>query len=125
MVVTAPSALRAALAGWRWPSGKPRRESAIPPPAVGPTARLYAYLGPDMALTQMHDGHFIYVDPADESLSAHLIGRGYWERWIESVVRGLVRPGDRVVEVGANLGYYTLIMAAAVGPTGAVHSFEA
>lgn len=93
--------------------------------APQPAPRVYAYLGPRVAMAELHDGHFIYVDPQDESLSAHLIARGYWERWIETVVRGLVRPGDRIVEVGANLGYYTLIMAAGAGPDGRVHAFEA
>jgi FkbM family methyltransferase len=112
----------AALAG-RF-GGRPRAPALPPEPAAG-AGRVYAYLGPDLALTQLHDGHFIYVDPRDESLSAHLIARGYWERWIEAVVRGLVRPGDRIVEVGANLGYYTLIMADLAGRSGRVQAFEA
>jgi len=36
----------------------------------------------------------------------------------------LLRPGDVVADVGANVGQYTLLAATAVGPAGAVHSFE-
>jgi FkbM family methyltransferase len=104
---------------WLW------RDAEAQPPALTPASRFYAYLGPHMALTQLCDGHYIYVDPKDDGLSAHLIARGYWEQWIERVVRQLVRPGDRVVEVGANLGYYTLLMAAQVGDEGRIHAFEA
>lgn len=35
-----------------------------------------------------------------------------------------LRPGDTVLDVGANVGYYTLIAAAAVGPAGRVFAFE-
>lgn len=33
-------------------------------------------------------------------------------------------PGDTVIDIGANLGYYTLLAARAVGPSGSCHSFE-
>lgn len=36
----------------------------------------------------------------------------------------LVRPGDTVVDVGANVGTVTLAQARGVGPTGIVHAFE-
>lgn len=35
-----------------------------------------------------------------------------------------VRPGDVVFDVGANVGYYTLLASRAVGPTGLVCAFE-
>jgi len=39
-------------------------------------------------------------------------------------VRALVRPGDLVVDVGANLGWFSLVMAEAVGPGGEVWAVE-
>lgn len=85
----------------------------------------YVYLTPDSALTTLHDGHLLYVDPQDQSVSAHLIARGAWEFWVEHAVRNLVRPGDRVIEVGANVGYFTVIMASLLGEAGRLISFEA
>ncbi|MFN0111793.1 MAG: FkbM family methyltransferase [Blastocatellia bacterium] len=35
-----------------------------------------------------------------------------------------LRPGDQFIDVGANIGLYTLLALSAVGPTGYVHSFE-
>jgi FkbM family methyltransferase len=36
----------------------------------------------------------------------------------------IIRPGDTVLDVGANLGWITARMARKVGPTGQVHAFE-
>jgi FkbM family methyltransferase len=41
-----------------------------------------------------------------------------------SLLRALVRPGDWVVDVGANIGVYALFFARRVGPTGRVLSVE-
>lgn len=94
-----------------------------PPATAAP--REYWYLGPEAALTRLLDGHFIYVDPMDETVGAHLIAHGRWERWVGDVLFDLIAPGDHVVEVGANVGYYTLAMAARVGPNGSVTAIEA
>ncbi len=36
----------------------------------------------------------------------------------------VLRPGDAVIDVGANLGWYTVTLAQAVGPNGHVFAFE-
>ncbi len=87
--------------------------------------RRYFYLDPDTALTILWDGHAIFVDPRDEQIAPSLIVRGAWEPQVEAVVRRLVRRGDRVIEVGANHGYFALIMASRIGPAGSLTSFEA
>ena len=108
---------RAVRRFWAW-----GRNLNDPAQAIG---RFYAYLGPDLAMTRLTDGHFIYVDPTDEQIASHLIARGYWESWIDAAVGRMVGPGDHVIEVGANLGYYTLKMARAIGPHGRLETFEA
>ena len=40
------------------------------------------------------------------------------------VVERMIRPGDTVIDVGANVGFYTLLFARLVGSTGTVHAFE-
>lgn len=87
--------------------------------------RHYAYLGPDLAMAELCNRQFIYVDPQDENLSAHLIARGYWEAWIDIAVRLMLKPGDRVIEAGSNLGYYTLLMASQIGKRGRLDAYEA
>ena len=85
----------------------------------------YFYLGPNLALTRLNDGHHLYVDPQDESVGIHLIARGRWEDWVYKVAIALVSEGDHVIEVGANFGYYSVGMALKAGPHGSVTALEA
>ncbi|MPZ07157.1 MAG: FkbM family methyltransferase [Nitrososphaeraceae archaeon] len=41
-----------------------------------------------------------------------------------SIIKALVKRGDFVVDMGANIGYYTLLLARLVGPNGNVSAFE-
>ena len=40
------------------------------------------------------------------------------------IIKNNVKNGDNVVDLGANIGYFTLILAKLVGPTGKVFAFE-
>ena len=84
----------------------------------------YFYLAPDLAMVRLNCGHMLYVDPLDEHVSANIIAHGHWEVHIQRALLGLIRPGFRIVEVGANVGYYTTTMANAVGASGFVTAFE-
>jgi len=94
--------------------------------------RLYArlhrpctYVGEHTLLTQTAFGHLIHLDTRDTSLMPSLVAYGYWEAGVTRTILRLLRPGQRVVEVGANVGYYTLLFASRVGPTGSVTAFDA
>jgi FkbM family methyltransferase len=88
-------------------------------------ARRTVYLGDHECLTRLVSGQKIYVDSRDVSIASHLMLDGCWEPWIAAVLMPLVRPGMRVCDIGANFGYYTLLMASAVGVEGRVWSVEA
>ena len=90
-----------------------------------PVEQRYFYLGPDLALLRLNAGPLIYVDPLDEQVSASLIADGYWEGWVTAAVLSVLRPGSRVIEVGANVGYYTMLMAAWLGTEGHLTTLEA
>jgi FkbM family methyltransferase len=66
----------------------------------------------------------MFVDSTDVGLSTHLMLDGYWEMWLTEALTQVIKPGMVVVDIGANLGYFTVLMADLVGPTGAVHAFE-
>lgn len=83
-----------------------------------------AYLGEGTALCRVLGRYKMFVDTDDFSLSMHLITDGFWELWLTEVVAELVKPGMTAVDIGANLGYFSLMMGELVGPAGSVHAFE-
>lgn len=87
--------------------------------------RPMVYLGGNKALTRTVFGHKMIVDTRDLSLAYHLLLDGYWESWITNVFNQKLREGMTVVEVGANVGYYSLLAASKIGPGGKLYCFEA
>lgn len=83
-----------------------------------------AYLGEDTALCRVLGRYKMFVDTRDRGLSSHLLLEGYWEMWLTEALAETVRSGMTVIDVGANLGYFSLLMAELVGPQGRVHAFE-
>jgi FkbM family methyltransferase len=47
-----------------------------------------------------------------------------WERLTTRILASVVQPGDVVLDIGANIGWYACILGRLVGPTGQVHCFE-
>ncbi len=70
------------------------------------------------------DGHPFIVDLRDAVVSYGIVADGAWEEEETALIRRLLRPGDRVVDVGGHIGYHAVIFAAAVGPSGKVLTFE-
>jgi FkbM family methyltransferase len=52
------------------------------------------------------------------------LGSHPYEPYQTKLVMGLIRPGDVVVDVGAMIGYYTVIFANLAGADGRVYAFE-
>jgi FkbM family methyltransferase len=53
-----------------------------------------------------------------------LLGLGGYEHRFNSSLLTAVRPGDRIWDVGANIGHYTMQLAELAGPSGRVFAFE-
>jgi len=98
------------------------RPTAIQPPR---DSRMAIYLGDHVALTSTVYGRKIYVDTRDCSLAPHILLDGYWEKWITDVFRRLVQPGMHVIDIGANVGWYSILAADLIGSSGKLTSFEA
>jgi len=65
----------------------------------------------------------LYCDPADAAVTPGLRS-GRYEPHLTSVFERYCKVGMTVVDVGANLGYYSLLAARLVGPSGRVIAFE-
>lgn len=56
---------------------------------------------------------------------SRLVYTGVWEPGLTRLVEETLRPGDIFVDVGANIGYFTLLASRLVGPQGRVVAVEA
>jgi FkbM family methyltransferase len=72
-------------------------------------------------------GHLLYVSTADLPLDhahAGLIVRGTLEPPVQEALRRLIAPGAVFYDIGANVGFFTILGARLVGPQGRVVAFE-
>jgi FkbM family methyltransferase len=108
-------------------------QSTLPAHFVGERSTLEAvsrqksravYLGDQSVLCRVLGKYLVYADAQETGITPHLAMDGYWESWITVALARTVRPGSHCLDVGANHGYYTLIMADAAGPEGRVVSIE-
>lgn len=60
----------------------------------------------------------------EEGLSKHLMIHGKREIAETETIQRIVKPGMCVLEIGANVGYYTILMAKLVGSSGKIYSYE-
>ncbi|MCH7872933.1 MAG: FkbM family methyltransferase [Planctomycetes bacterium] len=96
---------------WRivhWLDQNEARFAALPPKTVRFARDFQVRINP-----VDENGRWIYVNgyQAQERLTRHFVR--------------LLHPGDCVIDIGANVGYYTMAAAKLVGPSGCVHAFEA
>lgn len=83
-----------------------------------------ATLGDGAALCRVLGRYRMFVDTADVGDSAALLLDGFRELPVVAAMLGSVRRGATVVDVGARLGYQTLLLADLVGPAGNVIAVE-
>lgn len=60
----------------------------------------------------------------DQFISARIKARGSWEPFETSIIVSLLRPGDVFIDIGANIGWHSVVAGLTVGPRGRVYAFE-
>ena len=66
----------------------------------------------------------LYAQTLDRIIALFAIKLGRWEQGERNYVRKIIQTNNVVVDVGANLGQYTLLFSKLVGNEGTVFSFE-
>lgn len=69
-------------------------------------------------------GHHLSVHPRDKGISVELAVYRVHEPCTSRLLERCLRPGMTVVDIGCNIGYYALLEARLVGPTGKVIAIE-
>src|SRR3990172_1653195 len=82
------------------------------------------YLGNNIAVCRVLGKYRMFVDTNDRATVPHFLLDGCYETWVTLAIARCVRPGMRCVDVGAHLGYHTLLLADLVGPQGHVQAWE-
>ena len=75
-------------------------------------------------LTIRYHGFRLPCHPGSRLASAAVYFGTWPDYWEMRFVRDYLRAGDRFVDVGANIGLYSLLAASVVGPGGRVVAFE-
>jgi FkbM family methyltransferase len=89
-------------------------------------SRPIAYLGDHVSLTTTTFGDRIYVDTLDTISAPHLLLEGVWEAWIAKFLHSVLKdlPRGSFIDVGAHLGWYTLLAHQLLGEDCTVYAFE-
>jgi FkbM family methyltransferase len=127
---------------WRWGSGKwysdvkvcGIKEAAERLCEMGEAARYepgirsaqatdVALVSRDVSTTETRYGQMKYF-ARDKYLGRSLELYGEWSEGEVDLFRAFIKPGDVVVEAGANIGAHTKALMDIVGPTGRIYAFE-
>ena len=70
------------------------------------------------------EGFKLYIHEGKDLLSDSLLITKEYEPLETKVIKDIVKEGNIVVDAGANIGYYTILLSKAVGHNGKVYAFE-
>jgi FkbM family methyltransferase len=82
------------------------------------------YMGNDVVMTRLWSDHSFLASTRDMIITPNIINIGMIEPHNSRLVVSLVSPGDVVVDIGANTGYYSVLGAWRAFPQGQIWSFE-
>ncbi len=71
---------------------------------------------------KLPDKFYMQLNPT-EHIQQQLFWYGYYEKSLGDVLKNIIKPGDVFLDIGANIGYFSLLIANNV-PTAKVISFE-
>jgi FkbM family methyltransferase len=88
------------------------------------TARRFAIPGSEGEILVRTNVGYVLCSSADHALLTQLVETGDLEPGTRQLIQRVLSPGDRFVDVGANVGLHTLAAARAMQGTGKIIAFE-
>jgi FkbM family methyltransferase len=70
------------------------------------------------------DNFLMYLAENDHAVGAHILANKNYEPAVTKVFNDLLKPGMNAVDIGANIGWFSMLSASLVGDKGHVFSFE-
>lgn len=75
------------------------------------------------SLYRLPSGYDLWLNTSGY-IDKQIITKGVFEPLSTKIMERFVKPGDVVIDVGANIGYYTVLFSKRVGASGTVIAFE-
>lgn len=75
-------------------------------------------------LVTLQNGMEMFICPSASSVEKNLIKNRIYEKKDTAIVMKIIKKGMTVVDIGAHVGYYTLLFSKLVGKEGMVYAFE-
>jgi FkbM family methyltransferase len=82
------------------------------------------YIGNGLVFIPTSLGFPLIAFADDLQVTSSLLMQRQWDTPTTHLLERILRPGDHFLDVGANIGYFTVFGAALVGHAGHVHAFE-
>lgn len=92
--------------------------------SAGNLRRIVPLSGDDL-LVETLPGFYMVVPAWNLDVAVGIVRDGMIEPWTNEIFRSLISSGSRVINVGPNFGYYSIMAAQRVGGTGRVYAIEA
>ncbi|MCK6206014.1 FkbM family methyltransferase [Bacillus infantis] len=83
------------------------------------------YIGNNRMLVKVVYNGMLTISSEDLSLMPSLVTTGFIEMPLTKFFINQVKPGDTIVDIGSNVGYFTVLAGLLVGSRGTVFSYEA
>lgn len=85
---------------------------------------LYDFVKPKGEIETETNGFKIFLNSSDNGEAKDILLRGIYDEFETEVIKTYVKRGDYVLDIGAHIGYFCLLMAREVGESGKVYAFE-
>ena len=86
--------------------------------------RHYAAFGRSRYKKVRVNDYEMFIDLKDSGISKALFVYGTREKDQMNIVKGVILPGMKMLDIGANIGYYVIMESRLIGPSGKIIAYE-